>query len=418
MKGKCLTVGIILLFVGTCILPTVAQDAEKPLNPRRGSWLYVGGSGPGNYTRIQDAIDNASDGDTVYVFPGVFKEHVSINKSILFQGSDHRTTIIDGQGLPDHIVTCVGTNAVIAGFTIHNCTLNHSCVLIKNTSGCLLLDCTIHTGGYGVTVRGAQDICILNNTFVKNLSMNAGYVAMNIERGEYVTLSKNGISGWEGGILPQGTHLFITNNTIINTRCGLTDTLNSLPRPNKYLTIDGNQFYQNQQAIYLVGSKDYSITNNDITDSTSVGIYLGDDVYSTFLPENISIIGNTITRSAQAIFSMHTFNMSIEGNHIQDNGLGISFVYDCFTSVTENTFQGNTKTIDYQWVFFPRFSIQQKVPQFDRNFWDASREFPHPVVGKWNFFEPYFIFVPILKIPWVTFDWHPSKEPYDIGGLR
>jgi hypothetical protein len=31
-----------------------------------GNILYVGGSGPENYTRIQDAVDNASDGDTVF----------------------------------------------------------------------------------------------------------------------------------------------------------------------------------------------------------------------------------------------------------------------------------------------------------------------------------------------------------------
>ena len=28
--------------------------------------LYVGGSELGNYSKIQDAIDNANDGDTVY----------------------------------------------------------------------------------------------------------------------------------------------------------------------------------------------------------------------------------------------------------------------------------------------------------------------------------------------------------------
>jgi hypothetical protein len=69
MKRKWLAVGIILLFVGTCIIPAVAQDTEKPSEPTsRGSWLYVGGSGPGNYSKIQDAVDNTSDGDTVFVY--------------------------------------------------------------------------------------------------------------------------------------------------------------------------------------------------------------------------------------------------------------------------------------------------------------------------------------------------------------
>ena len=40
----------------------------------RGNWLYVGGSGPGNYTRIQDAINASSDGDTVFVLNRIYYE--------------------------------------------------------------------------------------------------------------------------------------------------------------------------------------------------------------------------------------------------------------------------------------------------------------------------------------------------------
>jgi len=64
---KGLAVGIILLFIGTCIIPSTAQDTEKPSqSTSRGNWLYVGGSGPGNYTKIQDAINDSFDGDTGY----------------------------------------------------------------------------------------------------------------------------------------------------------------------------------------------------------------------------------------------------------------------------------------------------------------------------------------------------------------
>ena len=64
MIRRWLAVGIILFFMGTCIIPAIAQNSEKPFLPSRGSWLYVGGSGPGNYTKIQDAIDNTTDGDS------------------------------------------------------------------------------------------------------------------------------------------------------------------------------------------------------------------------------------------------------------------------------------------------------------------------------------------------------------------
>ncbi len=50
MKTKCLAIGIILLFVGVTIAPTIAQNTEKSQSTSRGTWLYVGGSGPGNFT--------------------------------------------------------------------------------------------------------------------------------------------------------------------------------------------------------------------------------------------------------------------------------------------------------------------------------------------------------------------------------
>jgi len=44
--------------------------------------LYVGGSGFGNYSTIQDAVDNASSGDTVYVYDdsSPYIENVVVDK--------------------------------------------------------------------------------------------------------------------------------------------------------------------------------------------------------------------------------------------------------------------------------------------------------------------------------------------------
>jgi len=107
MKRKCLSVGIILLFVGTCIVPAIAQDTEKPLPSSRGNWLYVGGSGPGNYTRIQDAINASSDVDFIFVYNGTYYENVWINKVIMLIGQNKYGTIIDGGGVGNVVnITC------------------------------------------------------------------------------------------------------------------------------------------------------------------------------------------------------------------------------------------------------------------------------------------------------------------------
>lgn len=68
---KPLTVAIMLLLVSVSVIPSTGLAIEKPSYPLgRGDILYVGGSGPGNYSKIQDAIDDASKGDTVFVYNG------------------------------------------------------------------------------------------------------------------------------------------------------------------------------------------------------------------------------------------------------------------------------------------------------------------------------------------------------------
>ena len=57
--------------------------------------FYVDDDGTVEYTSIQDAIDNASDGDTIFVYNGIYEEEsFSINKSINLIGEDKENTII------------------------------------------------------------------------------------------------------------------------------------------------------------------------------------------------------------------------------------------------------------------------------------------------------------------------------------
>ena len=122
MKKKCLVVGVVVLFIGMCVVPSTGTIIKEPYEQvSSGNTLYVGGDGPGNYSKIQDAIDDAVDGDTVFVYDdsSPYYENVVVDKRIILIGENKNTTIIDGNEGADTININSG-NVNISGFTIKN----------------------------------------------------------------------------------------------------------------------------------------------------------------------------------------------------------------------------------------------------------------------------------------------------------
>jgi parallel beta-helix repeat protein len=204
MIRKCLAIGIILLFIGTCIIPAIAQDTEKPLPTSRGNWLYVGGGGPGNYTRIQDAIDNASDGDTVFVYDdsSPYYEHLTINCPITLKGENRTTTVVDGNNT-GYLIDIKVDSVIICGFTLQNG----------------------KTGIYSTTNRNH----IFDNTIVNQYTSGIYFHANHIKR---IGATNNRI---ENNIISHnqdGIHFFIFEDVVIGS-----GSLNSIK--NNVLTENG-----------------------------------------------------------------------------------------------------------------------------------------------------------------------------------
>ncbi|MDD5779079.1 MAG: hypothetical protein PHU95_06495, partial [Candidatus Thermoplasmatota archaeon] len=72
---------------------------------------------PGNYPTIQQAVDNASDGEVIMVGDGLYPENVVVNKSItLMAGS---SPVIDGMGGVG--ITVTANHTTVQGLTLTNC---------------------------------------------------------------------------------------------------------------------------------------------------------------------------------------------------------------------------------------------------------------------------------------------------------
>jgi len=162
---KYLAIGIILLFVGVTIAPTIAQNTEKSQSTSRGNWLYVGGSGPGNYTKIQEAINDSNDGDTIFVYDdnSPYKEKIIIDKSIVLLGENKDTTIIESNGT---IVFFTASKVQISSFTIQHSGKGSSTGIKASTSDNIISNNIIQEHFYGIFLFGD------NNTIYGNFIIN------------------------------------------------------------------------------------------------------------------------------------------------------------------------------------------------------------------------------------------------------
>ncbi|NOR47232.1 MAG: DUF1565 domain-containing protein [Methanosarcinaceae archaeon] len=136
-----------------------------------------GGSGV-DFTNIQNAIDAASDGDTVFVYNGTYYENINLKDGIMMQGESADVTTINGSG--NKVVVEAG-NSTIAGFTI--------------------------TGGDWGIFSGYSSPIITNNIISDNIEL--GILCWSSE-----IISNNIISSSQSGIYCSGSSPIITNNII------------------------------------------------------------------------------------------------------------------------------------------------------------------------------------------------------------
>jgi len=246
MKTKCLAIGIILLFVGTCIIPAIAQNTRNE-SSSRGNWLYVGGNGSGNYTKIQDAINASSDGDTVFVFDGTYYENVIVTKSINMIGASKNGTIIDGKE-KGHVINITATNVTIIGFTIENTSdIGSGVQICANNS--IVLKNVIKDFYYGIEINSYGTNIISENILQSYLAIGIDLLhsSQNIITNNTIILTEGG-----GGISLYGaSNNTMKDNYIDRGTCYISHSSNN----NIYL----NNSIQNQGGIYIFAASCYNV---------------------------------------------------------------------------------------------------------------------------------------------------------------
>jgi len=260
---KLLAVGVIVLFLSVSVIPSTGTTDVKQITipATSGNTLYVGGNGTGNYTKIQDAIDNSSDGDTVYVYDdsSPYYENVVVDKSINLIGEDRDTTVIDGNNLSILYAVKITTDWVnISGFTIRNSGgyMHEGILIFSKFSN--IKDNIISNNYYGITLVISSSNTISDNIITSN--HDGIYFVWSHEN----TATGNNISNNLGS----GIYFFgesnsntISGNFISNNEYGILLEYDSIKN-----TISDNIISNNEYGIYLFDScnGNYILRNNII----------------------------------------------------------------------------------------------------------------------------------------------------------
>ena len=94
MKGTEMLMTLLILFMVVGVTITTNTTAEH-ITSTNNQNIIVNKNGEGDYTTIQDAIDNAVEGTTIMVKNGIYSEIINIKKSITLIGEDKDRTIIN-----------------------------------------------------------------------------------------------------------------------------------------------------------------------------------------------------------------------------------------------------------------------------------------------------------------------------------
>ena len=158
--------------------------------------IYVDVNGGKDYTRIQDAIAAANNGDTIFVYAGIYYENIIIDKRITLLGEGRDSVIIDGGGSGNVIIVRV-SGVEISEVCIKNSGTGSAGIFLDNVNSVTINHCKIDNAYYGVMLSSAS-----YNTIRENIISNSANIGINID-----TYSHDNLL-YHNNFLNNGVHAF------------------------------------------------------------------------------------------------------------------------------------------------------------------------------------------------------------------
>ena len=283
----------------------------QPAETEPTTWT-VDDDGPADFSSIQEAINAANQGDTIYVFNGTYYENVVVNKTVSLIGENSSTTIIDGRGA-GRAFNIGSNNVSVTGFTTKNASIGFwlqkanfpqgdrilkdivivGNAIIDTSNGIVTSYCDSITITDNLILRGLYGISFLK-TFASKVDNNA-ILNMSVFGTEFIDSGGNYIA--ENNLSAVGAFpticilLDVESGSIIRkNRCVNSNFGGIVSDPGTNNTIEANTIENNDIGIRLYGGTSHG-NNNTLRENTirnnTYGIYLRSSRANEFYHNNL-----------------------------------------------------------------------------------------------------------------------------------
>lgn len=325
----------------------------------------------GRFHSIREALQIAKDGDVINVHAGVYKEgELIITKSVTIKGS--KESILDGEHKTSVLV--VRANGVcIQGLSIRNSGYSDlhelAGIRLEDVSRCRIEGNYFYDNYFGIYLANSRHCKILHNR-VEGLAKTetSSGNGIHLWKSEYNLLIGNHVSGHRDGIYFEFVKhsAIISNLSELNLRYGLHFMFSD---DDSYRF---NIFRNNGSGVAVMYTRRVTMDHNRFEHnwgSAAYGLLLKEISYSR-------INNNTFSMNTTGLYMEGSNQTVVENNDFIRNGWGLRILGDCFDdSVRFNNFKGNT--------FEVATNAIRSMNVFYRNYWDQYRGYDlnHDQVG-------------------------------------
>lgn len=233
------------------------------------------------------------------------------------------------------------------------------------------------------TIVNGEIIVLTNWVNVSGFTIHnpGGWCGVHLEDRNFCNISNNILNSGSYGVF-RSQNSIISKNIILNTGIGIFPDENNI--------IKENIIKNNSVGIELTFENNLVYENN-ISFNRACGLFIASD-------------GNDITRN----------NIYSNGweNSYSNPGYGAVVTHGKGNTISSNNFIKNKVNAEIYVALFQKNT-------WNKNYWDDFRGLGLKRIRGTLFivFFEYSEFERLIELPWVNFDWHPAREPYDLPNI-